>query len=488
MRDALFHLRRAPGASIHSQIREMLVSAILDGQLPPGEPLPSSRNMAKTLGVARGTVASAYRGLADDGYLTAKDRSGFYVSGTISQGRVDEKKPEAHAKMPPRWNDRITKTPGRHHYIRPPANWADYPYPFVYGQTDPSTFPLAPWRDCSRQALSEKDLGQWIGDQWGGDDPLLIEQIQTHLLPRRGIQADKNQILVTLGAQNALHVLACLLMTAGTRVGVEDPGYPDARNIFLAQNAAIAALSVDAEGLPVDERLDDLDYLYVTPSHQFPTTVTLPLERREALLAKAREKDFVIIEDDYECEANFVSGPAPALKALDRDARVIYVGSLSKSLSPGIRLGYLVGPAELIAEARRLRYLMLRHAPTIVQRTAALFISQGHHDALIHRMARIYRERWEKMEGALARHLPLSYRTPTFGGTSYWVQGPGGMDANRLMMRALEQGVIIESGRSYFFSENGPKNFFRLSFSVIPADKIEPGVHILADLIGKQAQ
>ena len=172
---------------------------------------------------------------------------------------------------------------------------------------------------------------------------------------------------------------------------------------------------------------------------------------------------------------------------MDTNERVIYVGSFSKILFPGLRLGYLVGPAPLIAEARALRRLMLRHAPTNNQRTTGLFLSLGHHDALVSRLNRVYRERWTRMGEALGEHLPSASRAPTFGGTAYWVRGPEGLDAEVLAREAAKEGVMIEPGRVLFAAEDGPRNYFRLGFSSIAEEKIEPGIRILASVVRRLA-
>jgi GntR family transcriptional regulator/MocR family aminotransferase len=162
---------------------------------------------------------------------------------------------------------------------------------------------------------------------------------------------------------------------------------------------------------------------------------------------------------------------------------VIYVGSLSKTLFPGLRLGFLVAPKNIVAQARALRRLMVRHAPNNNQRTAALFLSLGHHDTLIRRLHRAYRNRWETMGEALKRHLPDSSRVPSFGGTSFWVKGPEGLDSDALARAAAARGVLIEPGRISFGAADGPRNFYRLAFSSIDEAKIEPGIRILSDLV-----
>ncbi|UCH74095.1 MAG: PLP-dependent aminotransferase family protein [Rhodospirillales bacterium] len=484
MRESLFYLKRKPGMSIQASIREMLVSAILARQLAPTQPLPSSRELARRLGVSRNTVVLAYQGLVDDGFIEARQRSGYFVNPEILESPPARRAPaEPDAADGPDWESMLRMHPGRQPNIEKPDDWQSYPYPFVYGQIDPGLFPIAAWRDCTRQALGLKGIGQWTADRLHLDDPELVQQIRTRVLPRRGIWVSADEILITLGAQNALYLLASLFITPDTTVAMEEPGYPDVRNIFALKTGRIRPIPVDSGGLPVDDRLDGCDFVYVTPSHQFPTTVTMPAARREALLARASESRFVVIEDDYEFETNYIGNPTPALKSMDRDGRVVYVGSLSKTLFPGLRLGYLVGAKPLIEEARALRRLMMRHAPNNNQRTTALFLSLGHHDALVRRLHRIYRARWRAMDDALSRHLPESARAPGFGGTSVWVRGPARLDSAALARAALEEGIVIEPGHVHFMTAPQPRRFFRLGFSAIPEERIEPGVRLLSDLI-----
>lgn len=485
MRDWLVHIRRNEHASLQTQIREALVSAILDGQLAREEPIPSTRKMAKSLGVSRNTVVLAYQGLLDDGYLVARERSGYYVSDkaidTAAPPKLAVKQAASGGNID--WSSRLTMDPAAQANVSKPLDWQSYPYPFIYGQVDHTLFPLAEWRDCARQALGKKWLGSWTNDTWAHDDPLLVEQIRRRILPRRGIMANDDEILITLGAQNALYLLTTLLVGPATRVGMEEPGYPDVRNIFSLRTANLTLLPVDEKGLVPSEALDACDLVFTTPSHQFPTTVTMPLERRLELLKRAAKHDVVIIEDDYEFETNYVNEPCPALKSLDDDGRVIYVGSLSKTLFPGLRLGFLVAPKNIVAQARALRRLMVRHAPNNNQRTAALFLSLGHHDTLIRRLHRAYRSRWEIMGEALKRHMPESSRVPSFGGTSFWVKGPETLDSEVLAQDVAAKGVLIEPGRVTFGVADPPRNFYRLAFSSIEEAKIEPGIRILSDLV-----
>ncbi|MFB3058745.1 MAG: PLP-dependent aminotransferase family protein [Gammaproteobacteria bacterium] len=484
MWNRLFKLSRERKVSYQRQLREVIVSAILDDRLPLEIPLPSSRELAKHLGISRNTVVLAYQQLIDEGYLVSRERSGYYIDKSMLSGRV-KLMPIIHPDdaVQPDWDHHIKFRPSQQRNIVKPIDWKKYQYPFLYGQLDPALFPIADWRDCCRQALSVSDILDVTPDRIDTDDPLLIEQIQARILPRRGVWASRDEILITMGAQQSLYILADLLINQDSRIGIENPGYADARNIFSLKSPKVLPLRVDENGLVPGKKVNSCEFVYLTPSHQSPTTVTMPIERRKRLLKDARAHDFLIIEDDYESEINFVGEPTPALKSLDTDNRVIYVGSLSKTLAPGLRIGYMVGPRTLIEEARALRRLMVRHPPANNQRLVALFLSMGHHDSLIHRLSQTYQQRWQIMGDALNRHLPESSRIPSFGGTSYWVRGPEQLDTRELQKRAREAGILIEAGDICFIQSNPPLNFFRLGYSSIAAKQIEPGIKKLAGLI-----
>jgi GntR family transcriptional regulator/MocR family aminotransferase len=486
MRDLIFPVEHDSGVGLQTPLRRQLVDAILDGRLSGDDPLPSCRRLAQALGVSRNTVVLAYQALADEGLLISRERVGFFVNAELVTRQAEAGRPlgePAGGSQPVDWWPRLQIRPSEQLRIDKPKNWQRYPYPFVYGQADPSLFPVAAWRTCSRQGLGLESIRSWTEDSLGADDPLLLEEVRTRVLPRRGIKAAPGQILITMGAQNALFLIAQLLAGPKVSVGFEDPGYVDARNIFALAGARLLPVPVDGDGIIVGRITARCDCVYVTPSHQSPTTVTLPLERRVALLKSAARNGFFVIEDDYEAETNFVSSPTTALKSMDKSGNVIYVGSFSKHLAPGLRIGYLVAAEDLISELRSIRHLLLRHPPTNNQRTAALFIAGGYYDALVQRLQRVYRGRWEAMGEALARHLPDSATTPSFGGTSFWVRGADSLDSDVLARRALQEGIVIEPGSVFFMSAKPPRNTFRLGFSSIPAEQIAPGIEKLAGLI-----
>ncbi|WP_118182461.1 PLP-dependent aminotransferase family protein [Paraburkholderia phosphatilytica] len=491
----LFQRSSDSGMSLQGKIRQMLVGAILDGQLPPDAALPSSRELADQLEVARNTVVLAYQQLVEEGYLVSRQRSGHFVNPAMLEGQrgftaagAEAPAAEANGHTRPDWRQRIPRPPSAQRNIVKPATWQNYEYPFIYGQFDQALFPTSDWRECCIKALSVMEIRNWAPDLIERDDETLVQQIRTRVLPRRGVFAMPDEIVVTIGCQQALYLIADLLSGPHTTIGFENPGYPDARNIFGQRNARLLPLQVDASGVnPADEStFAHCDYVYVTPSHQCPTTVTLPLERRHALLELAQRHDFVIVEDDYESENTFSGTPHPALKSLDSADRVIYVGSLSKTFAPGLRLGYVVGPRDLVRELRALRRLMVRHPAAYIQRAFATFLALGHHDTLLRRLAHAYRERAQALTDALDAHLPELRVMPVTGGASCWVEGPAWLDATRLALDAQALGVLIEPGNVFFMNGYDDQRCFRMGFAAIRTDRIEPGVRALAQVVHQQ--
>ena len=469
-------------ATLQGRIKEMMVRSILDGLVPLDAAMPPSRSLALALGVSRNTVSLALQLLVDKGFLVSRERSGLFVNPDIVLGQAGRYEPGEAPGDDLGWGARLKTAIGQQRNIAKPAQWQDFAYPFVYGQFDATLMPLADWRACSQQSLLAPAVRQWSQDHVDREHAGLVSQIQHRLLPARGIVAQRDQILVTAGAQMACYLLAQVLMDATTVVGMEDPGYPDARNNFALRCGRTVPLEVDEQGLVPSRKLGQCDYVYVTPSHQCPTSVTMPLERRLALLDMARKKNLVLFEDDHESELNFSERPLPALKSLDVDGRVIYLGSLSKTLAHGLRLGYIVAAPELIKELRALRRLLMRHVPSNNAHIASLFIAQGHHDAFIRKLNVTYRERRRVLLEALARWLPDCVVSEAHGGSGAWVQGPPGLDASVLAQAAQARGVLIEPGSVFFARPTAAQNrCFRMGYSAIPSAAIEAGVRALRE-------
>lgn len=480
--DTLF-LNPAAEGTLQAQIQQMIAEGILSGRFRKAEKLPSSRKLAKHLGVSRITVTLAYTELLANDYLQARDRSGYYVSENAPEPPNFQ---PLHARQDTvDWSRALGRRFTDGAAPVKPQDWSSYRYPFIYGQTDPTLFDHANWRHCALQALGQRDFRAMTTDYYDQDDPKLIEFIARHTLPRRGILAQPDEILVTMGAQNALWLTAQVLLTQRRTAAIEDPCYHALRDILTQSRCHLKPIKVDPDGLPPEHLPEHADVIFTTPSHQSPTNATMPLARRKALLNKAREMDALIIEDDYEFEISFLNAPLPALKSLDSDGRVIYVGSFSKSIFPGLRLGYLVGSKQFIREARALRASVLRHPPGHIQRTAAYFLSLGHYDSLIRRMGTVFAHRRKVMEQALADHGLGVIGRGVFGGSSIWMRAPKSADTEELETMLRTQGVLIEPGRAFFDAVDPPKNYYRLAYSSIPATRIPDGIALLARSLNK---
>lgn len=485
MTQHLIHLEPSSSESLQSQIRRKMVESILVGSFPPGTKLPSSRKLADQLKVSRNTVLSVYQKLIEEGYIVTRERSGVFVTDNLVQGRVEVAKlPEVQLgqqqKAKYKFKGRVSSTRS----TSCPSNWNSYSFPFIDGKFDVSLYPIKQWREATAKASSTQEIYHWSRQQGNGDDPMLIDEIRSKILPRRGIQASSDEILITSGAQQALHLITQLFVDNKVVVGVEEPGFPEMRELLNYQGARLVHQPIDQQGLVVDDALNQCDIVYTTPSHQTPTSITMSMERRQALLNKANEKDFLIIEDDFEFESNFLGKPHPALKSLDKGHRVIYVSCLSKVLAPGVQIAFIVADSDIINELTKLRKLLVRNPPLNNQRAVAYFLSLGYYDAYMMHLHKVFYDRWLTLREALNIYLPNCIDTgPIQGGTAYWITGPKQLDGEYLREKAAELGILIEPVKRYFASTHYPENCFRMGVTSIANDKIQLGVSMLAQLI-----
>lgn len=476
------HIDFTPQRGLQEQLRERLIDAIFSGVFPASERLPSCRQMASQLSISRNTVSLVYEELLRDGYLISRPRSGYYLHPDyhIVDGIAGAALRQTPAAAPD-WAARVRRPPSSLRMVTKPARWMDYPYPFVYGQPNTQLFPITQWRHIARRLTEAQRVDDWLYDDIDRDVPLLVQQIIQRVLPKRGIVARPDEILVTLGTQNALSLIAQLLFDADTHIGVENPVFREAANVFALQGSTITTHTLDEEGIQLDARMATCDYLYVTPGHQSPTGIRMSGARRDQLLAHARQHDQIIIEDDYDSDIHFDPHPHAALKARDSDQRVIYVSSLSKTLTPGMRLGYLVAPAELVEELRALRRLSYRHPPTPIQHQMAHFLAQGYYDRYLHTYRQDSMQRWQHMNDALNHWLPECRRAAgSEHANAFWLELPPSIDIDQLAWRAAQLGVLIEPGQAHFWGDPAPNNFLRLGFHSIEKERIEEGIQRLA--------
>ncbi len=484
MTEALIYLDPDSSLNLQNQIRQKLVDAILIGTFPGGSRLPSSRKLAEQLGVARNTVVLVYEQLIDEGFLESRERSGIYVNKDILEGRIGfHGRSSRQEEMDTHWRKRFCSQTDDKPQFQWPDDWQKHPYPFMDGHFDAALYPTTQWRESSRMALGTRDLSTGLVADGNADDPSLIEEIRTKMLPRRGINAAPDEILITLGEQNALYMLAHLLVDETISVAIEEPGNPRMRQLLALRKAKIVHQPVDENGMLINTCLDDTQLLYVTPSHQVPTAVTMATQRRQALLKKAHELDQLIIEDDFEHESNFLGQPHPALRSMDKDNRVIYVSALPRVLSPGLRIGFIVAAPELIREARKLRRLVIGQPSLVSQRTAAFFLSLGHYDSFMARLHQEMNQRWLELRDALNHYRPYFTTMPNKGGSVFWVLCPQHINVEMLAIEAAKRGILIEPDSHYYAGKRQSKNCFRMGVTSIPRERIREGVERLRELM-----
>lgn len=410
------HVTLSGRSDLAAQLYQQLRSAILEDRVSAGERVPSTRELAAELGISRGTASAAYDRLFAEGFLETKRGAGTFVaSATHTVRRVGTPRPGGR--------------PARGGAVRPTAVWerasgpvatgpsppgpdrADSdPGPAAYdlgvGLPDPSLFPLAVWRRLVAHELRAGRLGQSVGAAYTRPaHPGLQVQIARYLGRARSVAATPDAVLVTTGAQQALDLVARVTLEPGAVVAVEDPGYTAAGRLFETHRARVVGVPVDREGLVVDALPTGARLVYVTPSHQFPLGVTLSLPRRIALLEWASRHDAVIVEDDYDSEFRFADRPLEPLQSLDREGRVVYVGTFSKTLLPGLRVGYAIAPPSLQPALREAKQVTDWSGDVVTQAALAAFLAEGHVAAHVRKATRSYAERRSLLLDGLAHEL-----------------------------------------------------------------------------------
>jgi GntR family transcriptional regulator/MocR family aminotransferase len=471
---------------LYRQIRRTIEDGIALRRFDLRAPLPSTRGLALELGVSRNTVNMAYQELVSEGFIVSRPRSGLFVNDELASRPALERRALSAPPAQVHWQNRLRPE----HDVGLPevakrSDWQRYPYPFITGQVEARSFPILAWSRVLREALYEPHLHYSLRDGIADDDPLLIMLLCDRILPARGIEATPENVMITMGSQEGLQLLSHALLGPTSLVAVEEPGYLDARHVFMRAGAGLTPLRVDGSGVVPPTHFHGIDLLYLTPSHQHPTNATLSIGRRHHLLALAERDDVVIVEDDYDSELRYLGRPSLALKGLDTSGRVLYLGTFSKFLAPGLRLGFVVGDPELIGHLRGERRYSIRHPPGHLQRAMALFIASGHYQRAVRRHRIALRRKWEAICRALEHSVPVPVVTPP-GGVSIWVEGPDRLDAVALAESLAELGVFIERGDICYLDPAAHRNTFRLGFAAIRLDAIEPGMRIVGTAIAHQ--
>lgn len=418
-------------------IAEALRQALASGALPPGELLPSTRDLAATYGAHRQTVMVALDALCAEGWLRAEARRGYRV-------------------LPPEPTLPRAERGRRATFRFRPARVASAAafalegvrYPLHAATPDPRLLPHAELRAAYAHALARDPSPLGDDDVWG--NAALARELRGYLLRVRGLRADG--MLLTHGSQEAIALVARTLLGPGDAVVVEEPGYAPAWEAFRAAGAEVLPVPVDARGLRVDElaallRRRRVRLVYVTPNHQYPTTVTLAAPRRRALLECTLAAGVPVLEDDYDHEYHFRGVPQPALAASDHAPHVLYVASLSKLVAPGVRVGMLCGPRDLLEAAAAQRQTSVRAGDGVTQAALADWIAEGGFERHVRRAKRVYAERRDAALATLARaarRVPLLVSPPD-GGLAIWCEWPA-HDVLDLARRALARGVAVLPG------------------------------------------
>ncbi len=475
-----FHVSLEGRGDLTARIYRELRAAVLDGRLRPGERLPATRELARSLAVSRNTVATAYERLTAEGFAGSRVGSGTYVTGAKS------------LVEPPLRTQR--KAAGE---LRPRAGWTFTPAPvsagpaprfdFRVGIPDAQLFPFDTWRRlvASELRLTANSPGRYAEPS---GHSALREAIARYVGTARSVRAHADDLLVTNGTRQALDLVGRVLISPGDVVAVEEPGYPPARDLFTSLGAQVVGVRVDGEGLVVDELPATARLVYTTPSHQFPLGMPMSLARRSALIAWATRHDAAVIEDDYDSEFRFSQRPLEPLVSLDQSGRVLYVGTFSETLLPALRTGFIVTPASLRPALAAARQLSDAHGPVPTQAALARFMDEGQLVRHVRRASSEYAGRQLAVVSALQRELgDLVAVVPSTAGLHVCARllcGDAGLVEG--VVRAAEQdGIALESlGR--YCGELPRQAGFVIGYGGVSSGSVAAGIERFARLLRRE--
>lgn len=454
--------RRGLSAQIYQQIR----AQIDDGRLTSGQRLPSSRALAERLSVSRNTVSAAYDRLGADGALEARAGLGVFVCGPDEATPIaDRPPPIAQPSAQPVWDEIIT-----------PADLSATEPAFDLRSGLPSLqhFPYTTWRAMvSRQLRPSAARTDMYAEPAGSSS--LRSAIARHITVFRGVRATAPDTFVTNGFQQAIDLIARVLLAPGDLVAVEDPGYRPATMLFRSQRARVVGVPVDDDGIVVDRIPVDARLVYVTPSHQFPVGMSMSLGRRRQLLGWADRTGAVIVEDDYDSEFRYAGRPLEPLQSMDESWRVLYVGSFSKTMLPSLRLGFVIAPPSLLPALRTAKLVSDWQTAGPMQDALAQFIDEGRYATHLRRMRRIYQLRHQLISSIIdADFADVLDRVPSMAGLHIAaVVRPGiGVTDQDIVRRADRRGVGLGRPMSYFAVSEPPRSGLVVGYGAIEVEAI----------------
>lgn len=473
---------RPRGAPAMGWLADALRTVILEGRLRPGARLPATRELARQHRLSRGTIVAAFERLEAEGYLRGRVGSGTYVSRVLPEALLQvadrRRAPARPAGTPERRLSaqarRVRCFPG--YAVRPMRAFrANHPALDL--------FPATLWAQVAARRLRRATTQQLLGTDPLGYGPLR-DAVADYLRTSRGVRCTAAQVAIVSGVQEALDIVARLVLDPGDQVCMEHPGYPGAALAFESYGARIEALPVDAEGMVVPgARQREARLVYLTPGHQFPTGTAMSLPRRLALLDWAHRARALILEDDYDSEYRYAGRPLPAMQGLDRHGVVLFAGSFSKVLFPSLRLGYLVLPEDLVPAVEAVQSITSRHAPLLNQAILADFLVEGHFGRHVRRMREVYAERLGVLLRGAERHLAgLLEISPVEAGlqTVGWLKT--GVDATGIAAAALKRNVEVTPISSYA-RRPLKRDGLQLGFAAVDTRELHRGVEQLARVL-----
>ncbi|MCA6113146.1 PLP-dependent aminotransferase family protein [Bradyrhizobium sp. CNPSo 4026] len=476
-----FHISLVGRSDLSGEIYRQIRQAILEGRLRPGERLSPTRELAAALTVARSTVTIAYETLVADGLATSHVGAGTFVSHQLAARR-----PASKAR---RSTVRAIRVRGVWETISVPTVFvraADFD--FRTGLPDASLFPHRAWRRVVARALRSCEMAGGVYENPAGNWDLRTA-IARHIGISRSISGSADDVVVTSGTQQALDIIARVLLEAGDVVAMEDPGYLPTKDLFNALGARVIGVPVDREGLVVQALPAEAKAVYVTPSHQYPLGVAMSLSRRRALLAWAERNNAVVVEDDYDSEFRFGGRPLEPVQTLDTTGRVVYVGTFSKTLLPTLRLGFMVVPPPLREAAHKAKHVTDWHTATMAQSALAWFIDEGAFARHIRKVSRTYGERHEVLTAAIKRnfgdHLDL---VPSSTGlhVAAYARRASVDHIDAIASRAFDLGVAIQR-MSTFRVDRKPQAGIILGYGAIETGRIAEGLRRLRRCFDERA-
>ncbi|NJR17641.1 MAG: PLP-dependent aminotransferase family protein [Calothrix sp. CSU_2_0] len=470
---------------LHQQIYEELRQAILWGKLSPGKRIPSTREIAKFLGISRSTVTQSYEQLLSEGYLETIIGSGTYVCTQLPDDLLESQPVKTTATITrpevklSRYGETLLQTESV-----PRINEKKIEINFHYGRPNFSNFPIKSWKK-----LLSKHCNSGLNWLDYSIEPLgykpLREAIVSYISRVRAVNCQPEQILITNGTQQALDLIMRLLIEPGDIIALEEPGYLTARLIFQTHGAKLLPIAVDSSGLVVSKLADseNIRLVYVTPSHQFPTGAILSLPRRLELLNWSIQTGAIIIEDDYDSEYRYGDRPIPALQGLDNSNSVLYIGTFSKVLFPSLRIGYLVLPQNLVPIFARAKWLSDRHLPILEQQVLAEFITEGHLERHIRKMRSHYDYCRQVLVKALKYHFGDSIEIlGEKAGLHIMVKLQTNISDDEIIQRAAKVGVGIISASIQYINPNYSGEFI-FGYGELDEQQLVEGIYRLAQVI-----